>query len=133
MNWTRVALAGVVSGVVANVCSFIIHGILLADTYVGRPDIFEQTQASPFYFLGLAIGSALVVTVIYAKTMGAWGGGWKGGAKLGFWVGLVGFFPNFYYSLVIADFPYYLSWCWGSSSIIVSIIGGAVIGALYKP
>lgn len=132
MNWTKVFVAGVAGGVVANVADFVMHGIIMAGTYEGMPAVFSQEQASPFYFLAISICTAIFFTIVYAKTMGSWGGGVKGGATFGFWMGMVAFFPNFYNALVIADFPYYLSWCWGGMTLISAVIGGAVIGALYK-
>jgi hypothetical protein len=132
MNWTKVFVAGVAAGIVANLADFVMHGIIMADTYKSMPSVFTQEQASPFYFLAVSICTAIFFTILYAKTVDSWGGGWKGGASFGFWVGMVAFFPNFYNSLVIADFPYYLGWCWGGMTVISAILGGATVGALYK-
>jgi hypothetical protein len=132
MNWTKVVVAGVAGGVVANLADFVMHGIIMANTYKSLPTVFDQELASPFYFLAVSICTALVFTVVYAKTVAIWGGGWKGGATFGFWMGAVAFFPNFYHALVIADFPYYLSWCWGTMTVITAVLAGAAIGTLYK-
>ena len=132
MNWTRIALAGVAAGVVTNVFKFIVHGILLADTYVGLPEVFEQSESSPVYFFVIAVGMALAMAILYAKTRSCWPAGLKGGATLGLIVGLMLFFAEFYYPLVIADFPYYLSWCWGVSEIIFSVIAGSIVALVYK-
>lgn len=132
MNWTRIALAGVAAGVVTNVCEFIVHGLLMAATYEGLPEVFEQTQASPLYFLAIAIGMALAMAALYARTRSCWPSGVKGGATLGFFVGLFLFFADFYYPLIIAEFPYYLAWCWGASSILFAVITGSVVSLVYK-
>lgn len=132
MNWTRVVLAGIAGGIVTNVCEFVVHGVLMKDTYTSRPEVFEQTEANPLFFLLIAIATALVMAVLWAKTRSCWPRGVKGGATLGFFVGLFLFLANFYYSLVIADFPYYLSWCWGTSSLIFAMITGSVVALVYK-
>lgn len=132
MNWTRIALAGIAAGVVTNVCEFIVHGLLLSDTYARLPEVFDQTQATPLYFLVIAVGMALAMAVLYAKTRKCLPSGVKGGATLGFLVGLFVFFTDFYSSLVIADFPYYLSWCWGTASILFAVVTGSVVALIYK-
>jgi len=132
MNWTRIGLAGIAAGIATNVCEFIVHGLLLGDTYTRYPEVFEQTQSNPLFFLAIAVGMALVMAVVYAKTRSCWPAGVKGGAMLGFYVGLFLFLADFYYSLVIADFPYYLSWCWGVSSIIFAVVTGSVVALVYK-
>ena len=56
----------------------------------------------------------------------------KGGATFGFFLGLVAFFPNFYFSLVLEGFPYFLSWCWGGINLIDFVIAGVVLALIYR-
>jgi len=130
MNWTRVVLGGVVAGVVVWLADFVMHGILLADTYTRYPEVFTQEQANPLSFLAISAAIGLLVAVFFAKSRASWGEGWKGGATFGFYLGLAAYFMNFYYPLVIDGFPYYLAWCWGGVGVIDSVVGGAVLGAL---
>ena len=74
----------------------------------------------------------IFAAILFAKTRTSWAESWKGGATFGFWLSLTAFFANFYYPLVLEGFPYYLSWCWGGINVIEGVIGGAVLGLIYK-
>lgn len=132
MNWTKLILAGIVAGVVTWIANFVMHGLILADTYTRFP-VFSQEAASPFMFLFVGVFIALAAALLYAKTYTCWGGGWKAGATFGFFLGLAAFFSNFYNPLVLEGFPYFLSWCWGGIHLIDGVIGGAVLGLIYRP
>jgi len=130
MNWTRIALGGLAAGVVTNVADFVMHGLLLGNTYVEHADVFSQEQANPLWFAAISILTALFVALLFAKTRQSFAPGWKGGLLFGVLLGLVAFFPNFYEPLVIDGFPYYLSWCWGGIAVIDSLLAGVVLGAI---
>ena len=132
MNWSRVAIAGVVAGIVRTVYEFILHGMIMSSTYMRYPEVFETEGGGEYWFMILAVLIAIVMASIYARTLKSWSRGLMGGASFGFCLGWVFFFLPFYSSLVIEGFPYYLSWCWGTIDLIGSVITGAVIGALYK-
>ena len=70
--------------------------------------------------------------ILFAKTRDSWGDGFGGGAIFGFWVGLIVFTLQFYPTLTIEAFPYYLSWCWGGINVIAFVILGGVLGVMYK-
>lgn len=132
MNWTRVLLGGLVAGIVTNLADFVMHGMIMANTYKKYDQVFTQTQASPAKFAAVAIMISIFVAILFAKTRGSWADGAKGGVTFGLWFGLAIFFLNFYSPLVIAGFPYYLGWCWGGMGLIDSLLGGAVLGAIIK-
>lgn len=132
MNWTKVVLAGVAAGIVMNIADFIMHGFILGNTYTRYPEVFSQEQANPMHFFMVSICIAIMAAILFGKTRGSWADGVMGGVTFGFFLGLVSFFSNFYNPLVIDGFPYYLSWCWGGTNVISGVIGGAVLGAIYK-
>lgn len=131
MNWTRAILAGLAAGFVTNIANFVMHGLLLAETYK-RYDVFAKDEANPLWFLLISFCIGIAAAILFAKSRGSWAAGWKGGATFGFFLGLTAFFANFYYPLVLEGFPYYLGWCWGGINVIDGVLGGAVLGALYK-
>jgi hypothetical protein len=131
MNWIRIVVAGLVAGFVMNVADFVMHGLIMGDTYMRYP-VFTQEAANPLHFLLISVLIGLAAALLYAKTVGSWSGGWKGGLMFGFFLGLFGFFQHFYDALVYEGFPYFLSWCWGGMGMIDALIGGALIGAIYK-
>ena len=53
MNWTKVLLAGVAGGIALNLTEWVLHGMILANTYTKYP-VFSQEAASPLYFLLIA-------------------------------------------------------------------------------
>jgi len=132
MNWTRVLIAGVVAGIAPNLADFVMHGVIMANTYKKYTEVFSQTQANPLWFLAVALCLSLAAAVLFGKTRSSWAAGWTGGASFGFFLGLVGFWPGFYNSLTIEGFPYYLSWCWGGMTLIDAVIAGCVFGAIIK-
>ncbi len=133
MNWTKMLIAGVAAGVAMNLADWVMHGMIMANTYAGLPEVFTQEQANPGWFFLVAVCLALAAALLYAKTYDCWSGGLPGGVRFGVCLGLVVFFVPFYNALVIDGFPYYLSWCQGGMNLISMTIAGAVIGLLYKP
>lgn len=131
MSWSKVLLAGVVAGIVGNLYDFGIHGFIMAGTYMENPAVFSQEQANPLWFLAISLCLWITVAILFAKTRSVWAEGWKGGATFGFFLGLAIFFSPFYNPLVIADFPYYLAWCWAGINLIGAVVGSAVLGMIY--
>ena len=132
MNWTKILSAGLVAGIVVNLVDWVLHGRIMAGTYETYSDVFSQEPGNPVWFFVAAICVAIFFAVLFAKTRECWAAGAKGGLTYGFWLGMVAFFGNFYYPLVIDGFPYFLAWCWGGIGLIGSIVGGAVVGLMIK-
>lgn len=131
MNWTKIVVAGLVGGIVLNVADFIMHGLIMGETYARYP-LFTQEQANPLWFTLIAVLIGLTAALLFARTRSAWNEGVTGGITFGFFLGLVFFFQPFYSALTLEGFPYFLSWCWGGMSMIGALILGAVLGAIYK-
>lgn len=132
MHWTRVLIGGVAAGIVGNIADFVMHGLIMGPTYTRYPDVFSQTPANPLWFTLVALCIGLAAALLFAKSRGSWAAGWRGGLSFGFFLGLVGFFPGFYTSIVIEGFPYHLAWCWGGITLIDSLLTGSVLGAIIR-
>ena len=132
MNWTKIFLAGLVGGILMFLADFVLHGMILSGVYTEYSDVFSQTQANPLWFLLISVLIGFFASLLFAKTRNCWGGGWKGGATFGFYLGLVFFFSQFYSTLVIDGFPYFLSWCQGGSVLIAVTIMGFGLGLVQK-
>ena len=131
MNWGRIAIAGIVGGICLNVANFIQHGFIMGASYTKYP-IFEVAPANPLMFTMTDILIGLTAAILFAKTRKSWSDGAVGGLSFGILLGLVGFFPNFYNSLVLNGFPYHLSWCWGGITVVGYAVMGTVQGLLYR-
>lgn len=132
MNWGKVLIGGVAAGVATNIVDFVLHGMVMSNTYMGLPEVFSQEQANPLFFLLVSVCMAIAAAMLFAKTRQAWTDGVKGGATFGAFLGLFAFFPSFYSPLVIDGFPYYLAWCQGGIAFIASVVGGSVLGLIIK-
>ena len=132
MNWTRTLLAALVGGIVMWLVSFVLHGMILADTYMKYPEVFIQGEGNPLPFLVVELFIAFPTAVIFAKTRGRWAAGVGGGVVFGFWLGLIGGFAQHFSPLTIQGFPYYLAWCWFGTNMITSMVLGAVLGLMIK-
>jgi hypothetical protein len=133
MQWSKVLIAGAVGGVVNAVYGFVMHALIMGNTYRKyTPEVFREDESGMAWFIIIPIVLGLVGGAFFAKSRSAWAAGPKGGAMFGFWVGLIGFIANFYTPLIYTGYPYYLTWCTGGILLIGWVIVGAVIGAMYK-
>jgi len=132
MSWTRTILAGLAAGVAVDIANFVQHGLIMGNTYRQYDTVFSQQQANPLFFLLIDVCIGITAAILFARSRGSWAAGIKGGVIFGCFLGLVSVFPNFYYPLVIDGFPYHLAWCWGGINLIDAVIGGAVLGLIYK-
>ena len=131
MNWAKILMGGVVAGVVGTLVDFVIHGVVLAETYM-QYSVFTQEQANPVYFLVISIMVGIMAAILFSKTRNSWGDGVGGGATFGLFVGLFVFFMPFYNSLVLEGFPYFLSWAWGFANLVGSLVFGIVLSFFIK-
>ncbi len=132
MNWTKVGLAGLAAGVVVNIYDFLMHGIVLGDTYASLPEVFSQEQANPLYFFLISVCFWLAASILFEKTRMSWADSFKGGATFGFFMALPGFFTVFYNALVIEGWPYSLCWSWGLIGVTGGILGGGILGLIQR-
>lgn len=77
MNWTRVVIGGIVAGIVTWLADFVMHGVIMGETYKKYDQVFSQTQANPVTFLAISIVVTLCVAILFGKTRASWGSGWK--------------------------------------------------------
>lgn len=132
MNWGRIVMAGGAAGIVVSLVDYVLHGMIMSGTYARYPSLFVQEEGNPIWFFVVNICVAILACALFAKTRSCWSQGLSGGATYGFWLGMVAFFSNFFWPLVLVGFPYFLAWCWGGINLIDAVVGGAVLGLLYK-
>jgi len=130
MKVTKCLTIGLVLGVVANVMDFIVQGNLLAGYYTQAP--FRQDSNMVYMVVGDFV-AAFVFTWVYLKVAKSFAAGPVGGAVMGFYAGVLVTFPaNIFIHLMIANFPYGLSWIWTGYGIVWYVIAGAIAGAMNK-
>jgi hypothetical protein len=132
MNVKKLLVTTVVLGIVLNVLDAVAHGMILRDRYLALPGLFRQDAHLYWFVIGDFV-AALVVVWVYDRVYGSFGGGPKGGATFGFYMGVLVSFPTWLFMrLLFVGFPYSLAWIWTIWGIVLGVVAGAVTGALYK-
>lgn len=133
MNITKLLVATLGAGVVANVYDFVVHANLLQRAYYSQlTSLFRQDAPMAWIIVGDFV-AALVFVWVYDRVYGSFGGGVKGGATFGVYAGVLVNFPmGIFLNLLFVGFPYELAWLWIMTGIIWAVLIGAIVGALYK-
>jgi hypothetical protein len=132
MNLKKLLVAALAVGLAMNVVDFVVHGNLFENVYYSQIPIFRRDNVVPFLVLGDFI-AAFVFVWVYDRVRGAFDAGAAGGATYGLYAGVLMNFPaNIFTHLLIKDFPYALSWAWTIYGVVLSVILGAVAGAIYR-
>jgi hypothetical protein len=134
MKWSKTLLGGVLGGLALMLVNFLLHGVLMAETYRGYPEVFEQeaSPSGPVHFAIISVLITIFLAIVFAKTRSLWARGIAGGLVFGLLVGMTHFFTNFYDTLVYDGFPYYLAWCHGAMDAVAFAAAGAVLGLVLK-
>jgi len=132
MNVKRFIIASIAVYLVFQVLDFIIHGVILADTYkelanVWRPDMMSLMWI--FYIAGLLF--AFLFVYIFIK--GYEGKGILEGVRYGIIIGLLMNVIGMFGQYVMYPLPFTLIILWFISGMIESILGGIAAAAIYKP
>jgi hypothetical protein len=131
MDLKKLLLATVAVGVVANVLDFVFHGFVMASRYAAI-EALRTDMGVWWLVLGDFVG-ALVLVWVYDRVYASFGGGPRGGAIYGFYLGIAVNFPTWIFvHLLFKGFPYWLAWVWTIFGVVWSVVAGAVAGATYK-
>jgi hypothetical protein len=133
MNLAKLLVTTVVVGIVLVVWDGLVHGMLLQRMYYAHlPNLFRADTPMGWAIVGEFV-FALVWVWVYDRVYASFGGGVRGGAAFGVYAGVLLNFPMWIFNhLMFVGFPYSLSWWWVGTGIVISVIAGAVTGALYK-
>lgn len=134
MNVKRFALACVVVYVVYQVLSFIINVYILGDTYLALASVWrpEAEMMSKMWILFLT-SAVWTVLFCYIFTRGYENKGVMEGVRYGLMIGLFIGIPFSYESYAIYPITLGLAHTWAILAVVISIVCGAVLAAIYKP
>jgi len=76
--------------------------------------------------------AALVLTGLYARTRSVFGSTVGGGAVYGVYAGLLINFPTWLFMTVYAGWPYGATWMLTIVMVLLTVVNGAVMGAVYQ-
>lgn len=124
-------LAVIVAGIVATVLDYFVQGHLLANAYyVKMTAVMKQDTPVQWFILGDFV-AVLVLAWVYDRIWSVFGGGLKGGAVCGFYLGVLASFPTYHFVfLMFKDYPYRLTWINTIYGVIWYIIAGAIVAAV---
>ncbi|KPJ52648.1 hypothetical protein AMJ39_07320 [candidate division TA06 bacterium DG_24] len=133
MNVLRFVIAGVVVFVAFLVLqNFIVHGLILKGAYEATADVWREDMMSkmPLMYLLTLIISFLLVFIFHK---GYEGRGLAEGLRFGFWLGLLMNLSMALGSYAAYPVPGLLALQWFIYGMIIYLIVGVIIAAIYRP
>jgi hypothetical protein len=133
MNWKKFFIAFVAAFVFIFLFGFVWYGVLMNPVHQEVPALFRPEAEFRNYFGWLLFGHvvmAFFLTLLCARYTSA--GGVAGGARLGFMAALIYAGADFItYAVQPLTTKMLAGWIVGH--LLMFAIGGAIIGAIYKP
>lgn len=129
----RFWIAVIVAGVVANIIDYFVQAkVLTGMYYLNMTAVMRQDTNFGWFVLG-DFAAVLVLAWVYNKVWSAFGGGVKGGACCGFYLGVLASFPTYHFiNLMFKDYPYGLTWINTIYGVLWYVITGAILAAILK-
>ena len=127
----RGLLAVAVVFVAWSVLDFIIHGMLLTDTYEATADLWrpmEEMKMTIMYAVTLVVVVCFVAIYAYLVTPKSFRSGILYGVLFGLAIGISMGFGSYSYMPI----PLTLAWSWFLGSLVEATIAGAIVGAVLK-
>ncbi len=114
------------------ISDFVIHGVILSDTYKQTASLWRPEQEMHSYMLWMMIGQFLVAkffSTLFAR--GYEGGGAMEGFRFGVLASPLLVAPSFV-SYAVTPMPQFLLWAWVGLGLIQGLLAGVVAGLVYK-
>lgn len=120
--------------VVGQIINFLVHQVLLADTYQALAAVWRPEQEMMSMMWVMFVTSAIYLFLFcYIFTKGYEGKGVMEGVRYGLLMGLFMSVPMAFDSYVIYPITTNLALIWFVCGVIFFVIAGAVFAAIYKP
>ena len=113
---------------------FVVHGVLMNDTYEALAAVFRPKEQMDSMMWIMMISAAVVVFVFcYVFTQGREGTGVMEGVRYGTLMGLFLGLPTSIDAYVIYPITQELAAVWFITAVVSMMIAGAVFSVIYKP
>ena len=120
--------------VLTNAMGFLIHGVMLSDTYDALAAVFRpKEQMDSMMWIMMLSGAILLFIFCYIFTQGREGTGVMEGVRYGALIGVLLALPTSVDAFVIYPITEQLAVIWFVSTVVSMMIAGAVFSAIYKP
>ena len=133
MNWKKFLIAFIITFVWIFAFGYVWWGLLMHSAHMEVPAMFRPEAEFGNYMPWLILGHiimAFFLTCIYASfvSRGGVGAGAKLGVKLGLFCGGIDFIGYAVHPMTTK-----MLWGWVAGDVLMLLIAGALIGAIYKP
>jgi len=120
--------------VLTNAMGFLIHGVMLSDTYDALAAVFRpKEQMDSMMWIMLLSAAVLLFIFCYIFTQGREGTGVMEGVRYGALIGVLLALPTSVDAFVIYPITEQLAVIWFVSTVVTMMIAGALFAAIYKP
>lgn len=133
MKSAKFWLAVLVAGIVANILDVIVQAHVLQGLYYSKMADLMKTDTNVGWFVFGDFVAVLILAWVYDKVGSVFGGGVKGGAVAGFYLGVFASFPTYHFVfLMFKGYPYGLVWVSTIYGILWYVIAGTILAAVMK-
>jgi hypothetical protein len=133
MKSAKFWLAVLVAGIVANILDVIVQAHVLQGLYYSKMTDVMKADTNIGWFVFGDFVAVLVLAWVYDKAWSVFGGGLKGGAIAGFYLGVLASFPAHHFVfLMFKSYPYGLAWVSTIYGILWYVIAGTILAAVMK-
>lgn len=132
MNTVRYIIAAIVFFVFMFIYESFVHGSLLMNLYQETPSIWRDfNQMKEYMPYNIAIMALLALWITFIFTRFYREGGWRNGLTFGFYIGVLAGIQaaGAYFYLPISMT---LALLWFVTYLVESLVGGFIIGAIYR-
>ena len=120
--------------VAMGVMGYLIHEVMMADTYDALAAIFRPKEQMDSMMWIMMLSAAVVLFIFcYIFTQGREGTGVMEGVRYGTLIGVLLALPTSVDSFVIYPITEQLAVIWFVSTVVTTMIAGALFSAIYKP
>lgn len=113
---------------------FVVHGIMLRDTYAGLWQVFRpESQMSGMMWMMYFSSALYLLLFCYIFTKGYEGRGVGEGLRFGLLMGLFMAVPMSIDQYIVYPLPANLALIWFVSGLVSFVLAGAIFAAIYRP
>jgi len=124
----------VVVYIVMQVIGFVVHGVLMNDTYEALAAIFRpKEQMDSMMWIMMVSAAVLMFIFCYVFTQGREGTGAMEGVRYGTLMGVFLSLPTSIDAYVVYPITQELAAVWFITAVVSMMIAGAVFSVIYKP
>jgi hypothetical protein len=136
MNTKKLLLSVLIVYILLEILNYLVHGVILSSTYQMeevKAAFRPEAEMNSMMWIMFVVYFVWAFFFVFFFAKGYEGKGIMEGIRFGLYIGLFWGLVSAYGNYVVLPIPYYLAFQWFISSLVVSVILGAVTALVYKP